>query len=167
MIQVYADSDTTVVTLTPNLSAGWRESRRLLLLLAVPVSLIAIGWSLAGAVLILPFAGLELGALALALRHVCRQGERKEVIRVESAGVIVERGRDYPEKTRQLERPEAHLHVKHPERPLDLMELALVGPGRRLTVGEFLNQDEREDTRIALRRAGLMETSNRWWLRSA
>lgn len=166
MIQVYEDCETTVVTLSPNLSAGWRQSRTLLLMLAVPVGGVGVGWFLAGAVLILPFAGLELGALALALRHVCRQARRKEVIRIESTRVVVEHGRDEPECRRTLERPEVYLHVNHPERPLDLMELVLIHQGQNLPVGKFLNNNQREETRVALRQAGLAETSNRWWLRS-
>jgi uncharacterized membrane protein len=166
MIQVYEDGDTSVLTLSPNLSAGWRESRMLLLMLAVPVVGIGVGWFLAGAVLILPFAGLELSALALALRHVCRQAQRKEVISIEASRVVVEHGRDQPESRQTLERPRVYLHVTYPERPLDLMELVLVDRRQRLRVGEWLNNQQREETRLALRQAGLAETSNRWWRRS-
>ena len=110
---------------------------------------------------------LELGALALALHHVCRRAQRKEVIRVSHDQVTVERGEDYPEHSMSLRRPEAHLHVLHPERPLDSIELILMSDGVRLPVGSFLNNDDREEMRQVLRHAGLMETSNRWWLRSA
>lgn len=167
MVKVYSDSDITVITLSPNLSAGWRQSKLLLLLLAVPVLTISLGWFLAGAVLIPPFAGLELGALALALHHVCRRAQHRQVIRLRPEQVLLEQGRRYPEQTIALPRPETHMHVVQPERPLDLIELFLVKDGARLPVGSFLNHDEREETRLALRAAGLMETSNRWWLRSA
>ena len=167
MVKVYSDSDITVITLSPNLSAGWRESKWLLLLLAIPVLAISVGWFLAGAVLIPPFAGLELGALALALHHVCRRAQCKQVIQVRPDHLVVEQGQDYPEQRLELRRPDVYLHVDHPERPLDLLELTLVAADTRLPVGTFLNNDEREETRLMLRRAGLMETSNRWWLRSA
>lgn len=164
MVSTHRDGRHTRITLSPNCSADWRQSKRFLWLLALPVSLIALGSWLAGATLVAPFAGLEFGLLALCMRHVCRQSCRRQVITLSSGHVRLESGIRGPEQQWLLRRPAAHLRVQHPSHPLALPTLRLVDEQVSVSVGGFLNREDRALLRRCLRDAGLMEVSNRWWL---
>ena len=54
----------TVIKLSPNQSASWRETKIVITIMVLLVMSIAIGWTMAGAWIILPFAGLEVGLFA-------------------------------------------------------------------------------------------------------
>jgi uncharacterized membrane protein len=51
-----------------------------------------------------------------------------------------------------------------PVKEVDMIGLHLCDDDTRLELGAFLNGDGREQARQALRDAGLVETSDRWWV---
>ena len=52
------------LTLRPNRSTTWAQNKLLLLAFGAVIFIIAIGWSIAGAWFVLPFAGLDFLLLA-------------------------------------------------------------------------------------------------------
>ncbi|MCU5787340.1 DUF2244 domain-containing protein [Alloalcanivorax marinus] len=158
-------ADTTVITLRPHLSADWRQVKRFMALIAAVVFVVAAAWSAAGIWLALPFAGFEVGLLCYLMHRVCfRLSYLYQRITIEPGRVLIEQGvRGPPRRRWELSRPDAHLHVILPARSVDLMRLTLRDDRTGLEVGAFLHADAREQARRALRDAGLMETSDRWW----
>jgi len=51
---------------------------------------IAIGWTMAGAWIILPFAGLEVGLFAFFMYRICRQGFAQQIITITADQVLIE-----------------------------------------------------------------------------
>lgn len=153
----------TIITLRPNRSASWRQTKLFLLLMAIPVFIIAIGWTIVGAWPILPWAGLEFGLLAFLTYRVCCQTYKKDKIIVKKDCVVVNCGIGSKPCTHTLHRPNVYLSVVKPKKPLDLIVLNLVDNHQRIEVGVFVNQQDREQIRSALTAAGLVECVDVWW----
>ena len=66
--------------LTPNRSASWQDTKWLMLIFAVAVFTIAIGWAVVGVWIILPFAGVEVVLLIFIMYQVSRSTYRWETI---------------------------------------------------------------------------------------
>ena len=110
-------------------------------------------WAL-GATLVLPFAALELAALALALVAYARHAVDGECLLLGDGRLTVERVDG--SRTERLEFDAAALRVQTLRDERSLIELA--GPGRRIAVGRFVRPEWREalarELRVAvLRRA--------------
>jgi uncharacterized membrane protein len=165
MVHYSRDNNLTTIVLAPNRSAGWAENKRLLLLLGIPVAIIAVGWSLAGAVLILPFAGLEFGLLAWFSYRVCVMARQRQVIHIHTDHVLVEEGLGAPQRQWRLARPGTCLAVVEPEKEFDELRLSLIDDRRRLVLGGFLNNDDRARLRDIVRESGINEISSQWWRR--
>lgn len=108
-------------------------------------------WS-QGATLVMPFAWLELGALALALIVHSRHARDSESIRLEADRLTVEHacGR----RTERVEFLPAWVRVEPESGERSLVELS--GQGRRISVGRYVRPELRsqlaEELRWALRR---------------
>lgn len=133
-----------------NCSMGPRQACVCLGVAAGASLTIAAGWALAGAWLVLPFAGLELAALILAVmafgRHV---GDRESV--VGSRGRVVVEIREASHTVRHVFLPQcARLVV---EGDGCAARLALCAPGQEeVEVGRFLDPPERIELLRELRR---------------
>ncbi len=164
MVATEQRNGVTVVTLKPYLSADWRQVKRFILLIAVVVFTVSAAWTLAGIWLALPFAFLEVGIIGYLLYRVCfRLSYLHQRIVVEPGRVILREGVRGPDREWILVRPEAHLYVQLPAKEVDMIGLHLCDDATRLPLGAFLNGDDREQARRALRAAGLVETTDRWW----
>lgn len=136
----------------PNASMTWREAGVVYAAFAVVTLTIAAGFAWAGLVWILPFSGLELLALGWVFYICLRRGERQEVITIDDNTVRVERGLRRCEESHEFQRGwirvtlEAGAHHWYPAR------LLMGSHGRRVEVGEFLTEDEREGLATELKR---------------
>ncbi len=166
MVTLNTQEDKTTITLLPNRSATMRQTRLLIYAVSGFVMIVGIAWSLMGAYLILPFAGLEVGLFAYFMIKICRATYEKQVITIEKDRVTIHSGMHSIEQTNTLQRPDAHLVVVEPERPTNPLELNLTDSTLRLEIGSFLNHQERLTTRLALKEAGLPEHKHQWWLNS-
>lgn len=127
----------------PNASLSRRGRRLLFCGIAVVSLIIAVAFALLGAWFVLPFAGLELIALAAALRHLERHASDFEAVRLHDGRLSVE-VRDGETCTRQdcaacwmrffLCRP--------PES--GATRLRFRSHGRQIDVGRWMNEDELE-----------------------
>lgn len=153
----------TLITLQPNCSATRRQSLLFLALISGVTFSVALVWAISGAWLVLPFAGLEIAVLTYVMLRVIKSSDRMQVIRITRQAVEVEEGEYYPVQRWHFTRPDAHVSVREAENPVDCIGLTLNDGHQALEVGAFLNQNDRLQTRDALRQSGLMICSERWW----
>jgi uncharacterized membrane protein len=99
---------------------------------------------------VVPFAGLELFALGVALGLSVRRGRHREFVSVYSDRIVVEKGGDRIEERLELPRHWTRVELVrapwrgHPSR------LLLSGHGRRCEIGAALTEPERESLRLRL-----------------
>lgn len=138
------------IVLQPNRAASWRANWIFLLLLGGLSTLIAGGLALLGAWFVLPFAGMEMLALALLLWYVNTTHSRREVVHFSDAEVVVEKGRTKPVLKWKCLRPwcRFNLYRSHPWYP---QRLKLRCHQREIEIGEFLPESERCELRAYLR----------------
>jgi uncharacterized membrane protein len=141
-----------MIVARPNQSATWHDNLRLMLLLSIPVFVIATGFALLGAWLILPFAGLELLALGAALYHVSRKLQYRHVITVSEDTVDVDKGYDCPLQHWRFARESTGLTITTERHPWDVPSLCMHDRHESVTLGEFLNREDSLELLELLRR---------------
>ena len=137
----------------PNAVMPWRQQILLYSIIAAFSLGVGVGFFFQGLTLILPFAGLEVSALGIALYFTARQGTQKEVIRIRENKVIVETGMSQPDKTYFFERTWLQVVHKHSSHSWYPSSLLLRSHGKQLEIGQFLNEEERKGLAIDLRNA--------------
>jgi uncharacterized membrane protein len=145
----------TVVTLLPNRSASWAQTRVLLLLLCGTTLAIGVFWAFVGAWLVLPFSGLEAALIAYVLYRVSYLTYQRQVITCSADQVLVQAGGRFPKRSWALERARTHLSVTDARHPLDPVGLRLVDGNHSIEVGGFLNREDKAEALRALKGAGL------------
>ena len=137
----------------PNRSLSWRGNLTFIGVMGVLLSAIATTFALRGAWPVLPFAGLELAALAAGLYWVARRLSLREVITVDDGHVTVERGRRRPELRARFPRAWLRVELEGGRGPLAPRRLVLRSHGRALEIGALLTEAERERLAARLRAA--------------
>jgi len=138
----YENRDHTWV-LRPNQSLSWSEAKFVFMGIAAVLLTIVTSFAVLGFWPILPFAGVELLVLGLALYLSQIRGHDVEVISVKGDTVAVEKGRGMPQERWDFERARLQVNLQpakikgHPSR------LILRSVGRQVSVGDFLVEDER------------------------
>ena len=161
-IEQFGDSQTRI-TLTPNRSASWAQTRLFLILLGIPVFAIAVGWLAAGIWMVLPFSGLEYGLVVLLAWRVSQRTYERQLLWIDRGTIRVEQGFRTLTSRGSLPRRTTCLRIMQSAQPLDLPRLSLVEQHDAISIGEFLNLEDRKQLRHALRELGVMELRNRWW----
>lgn len=149
-----------VITLLPNRSATWAETRLFLVLVCGMTLTIGMFWAVMGAWAVLPFSGLEAGLLAWLMYRVSQAGYRRQRIEVSDAQVLIQFGHCFPRRTWRLQRHQAHLAVIEPRHPLDALGLSIFDTRHNVEVGRFLNRDDKERALRELKEAGLYVRSH-------
>jgi uncharacterized membrane protein len=103
---------------------------------------IALGFALVGAWLILPFAGLELVALAFAVRHMCRHAGDYEQITICGDRLVVEILECTELKRFELNRLWAQVVLRCSG---DRCRLALRSHGKELELGKHISDEQRKE----------------------
>jgi uncharacterized membrane protein len=166
MVTIKQTPTVTIITLSPNQSASWRETKTVIMVMVVLVMFIAIGWTMAGAWVILPFAGLEVGLFAYFMYRICRQGFAQQIITISDNLVLIESGIQRREVARTYHRELLSFEIKETERDWHLPDIVLCLDNYRLSIGEFLNPDDRTLLKDALQNAGLPLARTHWWKES-
>ena len=131
------------VVVRPNRSLSWRGNLLVIVSLGLIMFTIASGFALIGLWLVLPFAGLELLALGVALRWSLVQGQRRELISVEDSRVLVRKtGRQGPCEF-EFVRPWTRVELVDARAANWPRRLLLRSKGRAVEVGGFLTDSER------------------------
>ncbi len=136
----------------PNLSATWNANVYAIAAIAVPSLGAAIGFALHGAWPIIPFVGLELGALALAFYFVQRKLQYRHVITLSGDSLDVQKGFRTAEQTWHLQRGRAGVTVIPENHPWEGPALAVHDDHERVVLGEFLNREDSLKLLALLRR---------------
>jgi len=92
---------------------------------------------------VLPFAGLEVIVLGIAF-HCCQwRGQWREVVTVSDEVVSVEKGRQQPQERWECPRAWARVVLERAPIAWYPRRLTVAFQGRRVEIGEFLNEEER------------------------
>lgn len=140
------------------------QTRMLIIAISTIVLMIGLGWSLMGAYLIMPFAGLEVGLFAYFMTKVCKSTYEKQVIVIDEEHVLIQSGKEAIEHSEKLDRPSAYVLVVEPELPSEPIELKLNDSKSGCEVGSFLNDNDKIEARQAFKKAGLIELKEKWWI---
>jgi uncharacterized membrane protein len=135
--------------LAPNCSLTPRGARLFVGSLAAVTFAAAGFFALQGFWPVLPFAGLEIGLLAWAVRASLRRGSERELIVVSDEQVVVERRMPSGSRRTVFPRHWARVTLRGPLKAPYPSRLTIESHGRACEVGRFLTEDERR--RLAAR----------------
>jgi uncharacterized membrane protein len=137
----------------PNCSLTWRGNLWLLAGLCTVSFGIAGAFAWLGLWLVLPFAGLEMGVLALALYLCAWRAQRIEVVRLDGDCVRIEVGHRQPEFRQKFDRHWVRVLLLPADTGHHRSRLLLRSHGRQLEIGACLPEEERRQLATALREA--------------
>lgn len=140
--QLPSDNDDRRYLLTPNRSMSWRGNMRIWLGLFVLSAIIVTGFSLIGAWVILPFAGLELAALAGGFYYTSRQCQKQEVLVLSPSAIRLEKGIKRKEAEWEMPRQYTRVLRDEPRHPFTPSKLHLQFRDEIITLGSFLNLED-------------------------
>ncbi|WP_323844440.1 DUF2244 domain-containing protein [Microbulbifer magnicolonia] len=125
----------------------------------VAVSLgISLAFALAGAWMILPFAGLELLLLAVLFGYVYLEGTRREVIRISNERVVLDCCKGHRQQSvyhREFARESLAVLVRMGGSATEPASVSFSGPEGCLEIGDFLTDAERADLVRKLGQCGI------------
>lgn len=150
------------IVLQPNRSASWTQSKLFIGILATPIAFIALGWSIVGVWIVLPFAGLEIGLLALLMFKVSHQTYQEQTIVIKKETISIETG--FRQKIEQtVSRSGCHVLYSETENDWQLPVISVISDKVEITLGQFLNLTDRQLLKLELQRAGLVICRPHWW----
>jgi uncharacterized membrane protein len=100
---------------------------------------------------VLPFAGIEIGLLAWAVRASMRRGSEREVIVVSEDEVVIERRAQCGSRRTVFPRHWARVTLRGPQPAQYPSRLVIESHGRACEVGRFLTEEERQRLATRLR----------------
>ena len=140
------------IELAPNCSLTPRGARRFVGGLAAVTFAVAGFFALQGYWPVLPFAGLEIGLLAWAVRASMRHGSEREVILVSESDIVVERLAPSGSRRTVFPRHWARVTLRDPKVAPHPSRLTIESHGRACEVGRFLTEEERRHLAARLER---------------
>ena len=149
------DAGQRCIILQPNRSADWRQNRLLWTFLFVHSGVIAVGFALAGAWMILPFMGLEVLLLGAALWYVNRKCHRQQVITVDEDTLVIDKGILLPQRRWRFVTGHTSVSVLDAPFPNDPPRVTLCSADQHVDIGEFLGHEELAELLSRLRACGL------------
>ena len=163
MVVSTAEQDATIITLSPNQSATWQETKWIIGVMIAIVMIIAVAWTFVGAWVVLPFAGFEVGLFAFLMYRVSRFTYTKQIINIGEESVTVIYGYRKYRLQGEFVRKQLDVYYSESDNNWELPRIALCSPQHKLTVGDFLNLEDRQLLRDALQDAGFSICRNQWW----
>lgn len=160
MVISQKQDDSVVITLLPNRSATWEETRVFVLLICGTTLAIGVFWAFIGAWAVLPFSGLEAGLVGWLMYRVCKATYQRQVITCSADAVLVQFGTSFPKRSWALERARTSLAVVEAEHHLGIPKLSIYDPSHSIELGSFLNKDDKDAALAALKSAGLRVRSH-------
>lgn len=136
----------------PNQSLTWRGNLYLLASLGGITFLIAVMFTLLGAWVILPFAGIEIAALATALYVVNWRVNFRELIRFEKDMVVIEKGHFAPKWRWRFKKQYLKINVEPEKHPWEGPSITLYcsESHAHVPLGRFLNKEDSEQLIVSL-----------------
>ncbi len=137
----------------PNRSLSWRGNKIFFVYMAILSFSIAGIFAALGMWVVLPFAGMEMLLLWLALYFSSVRLDKCEVVSVEGGKIRVSVGRYGPERSCEFERNWAQVILDKPRIRGYPTRLLIRSHGREVEIGVCLNDEERSELAEALRRS--------------
>lgn len=157
--ETHADSS-RVITLQPNRSCSWAQTRLFLLVFVGLTLAIGVFWASMGVWAVLPFSGLEAGLLTFLMYRVSQSTYERQRIVVSDSQVLIQVGSAFPRRTWRLQRQHTHLAVIEPPHRLDPPRVSIFDTRHNIEIGRFLNRDDKARALAELKRAGLFVRSH-------
>ena len=110
--------------------------------------------------LILPFSGLEVLLLGVALYVTAWRGGMREVVLFTEDAILVERGHHRPEEIQRFQRAWAQIVLERSWNSWYPSRLLVRSHGRQAEIGRFLNEQERQGLARLLCSAANRENEN-------
>jgi len=145
----------SLLIVRPNRSASWRANKIVIAVFGIWIGLIASVFAAIGLWPILPFAGLEIGALASAMYFVCWKLQQRHVLHFRDDGLTLEKGFYYPRFTWHFARDAVSLSVEVQSHPWDPLKIFLCSREEQIPLGNFLNKDDSKKLLNLLKEQGL------------
>lgn len=155
MVVTQRRRNATVITLLPNRSASWTETRLFIFLLSGTTLAVGVLWAVAGAWMVLPFSGIEAGLASYFIYRVCQRSYRRQVVTCCGDVIVVETGARFPQRRWQFSKPDTRLAVSEPRHSMDVAELCIFDRQKRVELGYFLNASDKHQALCELRQEGL------------
>ncbi len=133
------------ITLSPNNSLSWGGNLLFLFFVSFPILAIAITFAIAGAPIILPFAGLEILVVTIAIWYISKRNNRQEVIKLSFDKLIIEKGIKKPEIFKELIRQWSYVFIERPSHRWYPLQIVISSKGEKIPIGEFLTEEEKEE----------------------
>jgi uncharacterized membrane protein len=133
----------------PDFAVDWPQTVRIFIGMATVTLGIALGFAVMGYWPILPFAGLEVAALGVALYASARRSLDTQVLRLNADWLLIEKGRRRPEQRWQFQRAWAEV-VLEPSAGSGV-RVVIRSRGEAVEVGEFLAPEARRGLARELR----------------
>ena len=147
MVKIENNSEDGIyrILLRPNQSTDWKSSLIFISIIAFTCLTIGIGFALAGATMILPFAGLEILFVATCVYLVMKQTYKQEVITLTKEKLTIAKGVGKIDQEWEYFRMWSFISVERPEHPWYPAHIIVSSKGERVPIGDFLNEDEKEE----------------------
>ena len=147
MIQIESNKKESLfrITLTPNKSLSWKSNILFILAISVTCGAIGIAFYIAGAFLILPFAGLEIILVGTCVYLVVKRSYKQEIITLTPEKLKIEKGISKPNQFWEYFRIWAFVVVEKPKHPWYPAHIVITSKGERVPIGDFLTEKEKLD----------------------
>ena len=100
--------------------------------------------------MILPFAGLEVLFVGVCVYLVMKKTYKQEVITLTKEKLKIEKGAGKIDQVWEYFRMWSYVSVEKPEHPWYPAHIVIRSKGERVPIGDFLNEEEKEDLVISL-----------------
>ncbi|MBK6658552.1 MAG: DUF2244 domain-containing protein [Proteobacteria bacterium] len=130
--------------LRPTRSMTWREAKRFILLVTLMCATIGAGFAWFGLWMVMPFCGIEALAVALAFYLVLRDGERRELVRIEGEKLVIETGNRELEQRHEFNSLWVRVDLARSRYRHHPTRLFVGTHGRAVELGRFLTDGERD-----------------------
>tara|TARA_Y200000002_G_C22634807_1_gene644154 strand:- start:862 stop:1344 length:483 start_codon:yes stop_codon:yes gene_type:complete len=160
MVEVSTFEQQVQLHLSPNRSATWQQTKFLMASFGLFISSIAIAWAFAGAWVILPFAGIEVGLLTLIMYLVSKATYQWQTVLISPQTIFVQCSNG---AYLRFPRHDTSLYFFKDTEKKRLPRLVLQTHLQQFELGAFLNADDKQRVHDSLKTTGIMICTNKWW----
>ncbi len=137
-----SDGYTGYILIEPNRPISWQDNLRFIKVFALVSLIVAISFMYKGFILVLPFSGLEVLCLSLALYLVYKHYSTCQVIYFTDDSVIIESGKDEANERIEYQRFWSSFYVDN-EGAYSIPRLTIRSKGKTTEIGRFLSYKDK------------------------
>lgn len=163
MVVTEQNKDGIFISLSPNRSASWQQSKWIIIVMLAVVMIIAIAWTFVGAWVVLPFAGLEIALFAFLMHRVSINTHSVQTIDIQADKIDISYGFRKKRRYLHLYRASLEIYYTTSENDWELPRITFVSGEQKLSIGDFLNLEDRLKLKDVLQDAGFFLCKNKWW----